>query len=547
MKKIWIEHYPAGVPQTIDLHAFRSVVGLFERSVQKFGACAAFSSAHTTLTFSGLDVLSRAFAAYLQQVRGITRQDCIAIMLPNLLQFPIALFGAMRTGARITNVNPLYTQGELEHQLSDAGVKAIVVDFDAMPVLAKVLGKTAIDTVIIVRPDDLAKIGKTTEEADEHRQETVGFSAALAIGKRFELHPVPIEHEDILFLQYTGGTTGISKGATLTHRNIVANILQFSAVLGPKLKAGREIIVTALPLYHIFALTVNCLAFIHHGGHNILIADPRSMPALIAELGQWKFTAMTGVNTLFNLLLDSARFRALDFSALKITIGGGAAIQRSVAERWFETTRCPILEGYGLSETSPLLTLNPYNTAGFSGSIGRPIPSTDISLRDDQGNEVAIGEAGELCARGPQVMRGYWKRESATREAMTADGFFKTGDIATMDAQGCFRIVDRKKDVILVSGFNVFPNEIEAVVARCDSVLENACIGVPDEHSGEAVKVFVIVKPGAQLDAEAIRAHCRQHLTPYKVPRQVEFLEELPKSTVGKILRRELRKKGASS
>jgi long-chain acyl-CoA synthetase len=473
MEKIWCSQYPAGVPQTIEPHAYRSVVDLFDRSVRKFGSCNAFTNSNTTLTFSELEALSRSFAAYLQQVQGIKKQDCIAVMLPNLLQFPIAFFGAIRTGARITNVNPLYTPVELEHQLSDAGAKVIVVCSDAMPVLAKILAKTTIEAVIIVRSDDRTSAEKTAGEGNEHPQEAVEFSSALVIGEQLDCRPVALDHDDILFLQYTGGTTGFSKGATLTHCNIIANILQFSAVLGPKLNSGREIVMTALPLYHIFALTVNCLAFIHHGGHNVLIANPRNMPALITEFGKWKFTVMTGVNTLFNLLLDSARFRALDFSALKITIGGGAAIQRGVAERWFETTCCHILEGYGLSETSPLLTLNPYTATGFTGSIGLPMPSTDISLRNEEGNEVSIGEAGELWVRGPQLMRGYWKQEAATRETMTPDGFFKTGDIATMDAQGYFRIVDRKKDVILVSGFNVFPNEIESAVARCNGVLES--------------------------------------------------------------------------
>lgn len=542
MEKIWYSHYPAGVPTAIEPNAFPSIVALFEQSVRKFGDRPAFTNSGTTLTFSDLDELSRDFAAYLQQSLGIKSQDCVALMLPNLLQLPIALFGAMRTGARITNVNPLYTSTELEHQLNDAEAKAIVVCFDSMPVLANILYKTPVETVIIVRPDDLIPNGKIAIEANQHLDKTVEFRSALANGKKLDFHPVEIDNEDIIFLQYTGGTTGISKGATLTHRNLIANILQFSAVLGPKLEEGQEVILTALPLYHIFALSINCLAFLYLGGHSILISDPRDLPALVDECARWKFSVILGVNTLFNRLLNSPDFRALNFSALKICIGGGAAIQRPVANDWFETTHCHILEGYGLSETSPLLTLNPYNLTEFSGTIGLPVPSTEISLRDECGNAVAVGESGELCVKGPQVMRGYWGQNAATQEAMTADGFFKTGDIAIMDEKGYFRIVDRKKDMILVSGFNVFPNEIEEAVAQCGSVLENACIGVPDKQSGEAVKVFVVLKPGAQLSAEQLQTHCKQHLTAYKVPKYIEFLDELPKSTVGKILRRKLRK-----
>ncbi len=538
MEKIWYSQYPADVPKTIEPNVYRSVVALFEQSVLKFGARPAFTNSGKTLTFSELDELSSDFAAYLQQSLSIKNHDCVAIMLPNLLQLPIALFGAMRTGARITNVNPLYTPTELEHQLNDAGVKTIVVHCNSMPVLSKILHKTSIETVIIVRSDDLTASDKISSDAND---ETVEFRSALASGKKLEFHPVEVNNEDILFLQYTGGTTGVSKGATLTHRNLIANILQFSAVLGPRLDEGQEVILTALPLYHIFALSVNCLAFLHLGGHNILITDPRNLPALVTEFDQWNFSVMLGVNTLFNRLLNSPDFRALDFSALKICIGGGAAIQRSVADSWFKTTHCYILEGYGLSETSPLLTLNPCNLTEFSGTIGLPVPSTEISLRDEHGHAVAVGESGELCAKGPQVMRGYWGQKAATQEAMTADGFFKTGDIATMDEKGFFRIVDRKKDMILVSGFNVFPNEVEEVVAECDSVLESACIGIPDEQSGEAVKVFVTTKPGMQLSAEELQRHCKQRLTAYKVPKYVEFLDELPKSTVGKILRRKLR------
>ncbi|MGH8580241.1 MAG: AMP-binding protein [Gammaproteobacteria bacterium] len=536
MEKIWLKHYPADVPHEIDPDDHASVAALFERSVRNFGRRPALSNGDTTLCFSELDVLARDFGAYLQRARGIKKQDCLAIMLPNLAQFPIALLGALRIGARVTNINPLYTQDELEHQLNDAGAKAIVIHGDSLPGLQQIRHHTPIETVIVARSGDLlsARAGEPGEGMGDQ------FAAALAIGKQLDLDRVPIDGKDIAFLQYTGGTTGISKGATLTHRNLIANVLQFSSALGPMIEEGKEIVVTALPLYHIFALTINCLAFLYLGAQNVLITDPRDMSAFVRELRKWRFSVITGVNTLFNRLLNAEGFSDLDFSALKFAIGGGAAIQHAVADKWFDLTGCPLLQGYGLSETSPLLTVNPYDTKVFNGSIGLPVPSTEIVLRDEEGHEVPVGSCGELCAKGPQVMQAYWGQEEATRDVMTLDGFLKTGDVARMDEKGYFYLVDRKKDLILVSGFNVYPNEVEAVVAQCDGVMESACVGVPDEQSGEAVKVFIVAKPGAQLSAEGVRGYCRERLTAYKVPKYVDFLDSLPKSTVGKILRREL-------
>ncbi|MGH8612862.1 MAG: AMP-binding protein [Gammaproteobacteria bacterium] len=537
MEKIWLKHYPAGVPHEIDPDAHASVVALFEQSVRNFGARPAFSNGDTTLCFSELDVLARDFGAYLQKARDIKKQDCIAIMLPNLVQFPIAVLGALRSGARVTNINPLSTQDELEHQLNDAGARAIVIHGDSLPRLRQIRHHTPVETVIIARSRDLPAARERAHGEGIEDQ----FAAALASGKQLELEQVQIDGEDIAFLQYTGGTTGISKGVTLTHRNLIANILQFSSALGPIIEKGKEIVVTALPLYHIFALTINCLAFLYLGAKNVLITDPRDVSSFVRDLRKWRFSVITGVNTLFNRLLNAEGFGDLDFSALKIAIGGGAAIQHAVADKWFALTGCPLLQGYGLSETSSLLTINPYDTKTFSGSIGLPVPSTEIVLRDEEGHEVPLGSCGELCAKGPQVMQAYWGREEATREVMTLDGFLKTGDVAWMDEKGYFYLVDRKKDLILVSGFNVYPNEVEAVLGLCEGVLESACVGVPDEQSGEAVKVFIVAKTGAQLSTEEVRGHCRERLTAYKVPKYVEFLESLPKSTVGKILRRELR------
>ena len=538
MEKIWLKHYSEGVPAEIDADAFPSILSIFQQSVAQFAGQPAFSNKAKTLTFADIDRLSRDFAAFLQQSKGIGKDSCIAIMMPNLLQYPVTLFGIFRTGAKIVNINPLYTQRELEHQLKDSGADAIIIFSEAVPVLTAIIDQTKVETVVVTGTYDLVSDDSSIGGMNPY---FAGFNSALAEGKDLGLEAVEMVGSDVACLQYTGGTTGPAKGACLTHRNLVANLMQFSAVVAPKLKPAQETVITALPLYHIFGLTINCLGFVYLGGHNILITDPRDLTGFVGELAKYRFSVLNGVNTLFNSLLNTEGFSALDFSALKLCIGGGTAVQRAVAEKWVAATGCHIQEGYGLSETSPLLTSNPVNATEFSGSIGIPVPSTDISLRDDAGNEVPEGETGELCARGPQVMRGYWQHDEATREVMTEDGFFKTGDIAKVDENGFFYIVDRKKDVVLVSGFNVFPNEIEGVVAECDGVLESACIGVKDEKSGEAVKIFVVTKPGVNLSVGDILSHCKNQLAGYKQPKYVVFMEELPKSNVGKILRRELR------
>jgi long-chain acyl-CoA synthetase len=543
MEKIWLDQYPQDVPAEIDPDAFGSVVEIFEDAVGRFGDRPAFTNFGTTLSFNELDALSRDFAAYLQNDLGIRRGDRVAIMMPNLLQYMVALFGILRTGAIVVNVNPLYTPRELHHQLCDAGARVIVIFANATPVLGDVLDRTPVEKVIVTQLGDL--LAKTMPEVgiDERLGDVIELKSALATGREQAHTPVPLTGEDVIFLQYTGGTTGVSKGATLTHRNLVANLAQFSATLGNGIQEGEEIIVTALPLYHIFALMVNCMAFMMTGARNVLITNPRDMPDFVAELKKWRFTAFTGVNTLYNGLLHTQGFSDCDFSGLKICVGGGSAIQQAVAEKWKRLTGCTVLEGYGLSETSPILTVNPVGATEFSGTIGMPVPSTEISLRDDDGNEVPMGEPGELCARGPQVMAGYWEREDATRDAMTEDGFFRTGDVATVDERGYFRIVDRKKDMILMSGFNVFPTEIEAVLVEHEGVLEAACVGVTDEKSGEAVKAFVVAKPGFDLGEAQLREHCIANLAAYKVPKFIALMDELPKSSVGKILRRELRDK----
>lgn len=540
MDKIWLTQYPKGVAAEIDPDAYKSVVSLLDQATEKFADLPAFANLGTTLTFSQLETLSRSFAAYLQTNLGITKGDSIALMLPNLLQYPISLIGAMRTGAKITNVNPYYTARELEHQLKDSGAVAIIIISDALSVLDEVLANTKIRSVIITQPEDMETLDNFKVQDNDGSSDFVEFKSALSIGQQLNFNPVEINGEDIVLLQYTGGTTGIAKGAILTHRNLVANVLQFSSVLGSKLVSGNEIIITALPLYHIFALTVNCLSFIYLGALNVLITNPRDLPGMVDILTKWRFSVMTGVNTLYNGLLHTPGFSDLNFSTLKYCLAGGSALHRVVAEHWLEVTECPLLEGYGLTETSPLIAVNLIDSREFTGSIGIPVPSTEISLRDWDGNVVPAGEAGELCIKGPQVMRGYWSLEDATQEATTVDGYFKTGDIATMDENGYFYIVDRKKDMILVSGFNVFPNEIEAVIAQCKGVLENACVGVTDEKTGEAVKAYVVVNPGTQLNYDAIWKHCKKHLTAYKIPKYLEFIDSLPKSSVGKILRREL-------
>jgi len=552
-EKVWLKEYDPGVPAEIDLSVFSSVADVLERSCEKFRALPAYECMGTVLSYDDVDRLSQDFASYLQNVLGFHKGDRVAVMMPNLLQYPVAIFGILRAGMVVVNVNPLYTPRELEHQLKDSGARGIVIVENFCTTLQEVLPKTPIEAVITTQLGDLASFPKSLVTNFVVKRvkklvpawsipSAVPFRTALARGKAQPMHRIALSHEDLAFLQYTGGTTGLSKGATLLHGNIVANLLQMRAWMGGKLVEGEDLVVTALPLYHVFALTVNCLLFISVGGKNVLITNPRDMPGFVKELSKHRFTAFTGVNTLFNGLLNTPGFADIDFSSLKFTVGGGAAVQQAVAEKWRAVTGKGLTEGYGLSETSPGVCFGPLRLPDWNGTIGLPLSSTLVSLRDDDDKVVAVGEPGELCVRGPQVMRGYWNKPEDNAKSFTKDGYFKTGDVATMSATGYFKIVDRKKDMILVSGFNVYPNEIEDVVARHPGVLECACVGVPDTKTGEAVKVFVVKKDPA-LTVESVKEHCKQLLTGYKVPKSIEFREALPKSNVGKILRKELRSK----
>ena len=551
VEKVWLKEYPAGVPEQIDVNEYASVVEILERSCDNFRQRTAYENFGAQINYDELDRLTQDFASYLQNVLGFNKGDRVAVMMPNLLQYPVAIFGILRAGMVVVNVNPLYTARELEHQLNDSGARAIIIVENFCTTLQQVIDKSPVEVVLTTQVGDLLPMPKRllinfvlkyVKKAvpDWEIPNTVGFRTALARGKAQPYNHVTLTHQDIAFLQYTGGTTGLSKGATLLHGNIVANVLQSKAWISTAVSEGEELIITALPLYHIFALTANCLVFMALGAKNVLITNPRDMPGFVKELAKHRFTAFTGVNTLFNGLLNTEGFAELDFSPLKMTLGGGAAVQEAVANNWRKVTGKPLTEAYGLTETSPAACMNPLTKPDWNGTIGVPISSTVVALRDDDNNEVAAGEPGELCIKGPQVMQGYWQKPEENAKVFTDDGFLKTGDVATMDENGYFRIVDRKKDMILVSGFNVFPNEIEAEVAKHPGVLECACVGVPDEKSGEAVKVFV-VKKDESATVESIRAHCKEHLTGYKVPRHVEFLDELPKSNVGKILRKELR------
>ncbi len=549
MDKIWLKHYPKGVPAEIDVNDYASVREVFTESVGRFADRPAYTCMGKTITFRELDHLSAAFGAYLQ-ANGCGKGTRVALMMPNIIQYPVSLFGTLRAGCTVVNVNPLYTARELEHQLADSGAEVIVVVENFARTVQEVLAKTKVRTVIVTSIGELLGFKGIIVDLVLRRvkkmipawklPESVRFSDALAAGRAGKLERVPIGHDDIAFLQYTGGTTGVAKGAVLLHRNIIANLLQARAWLRPFLGDSRDVIITPLPLYHIFSLTANCLTFMTLGGENILIPNPRDIPGFIAEMGKYKFTAFTGVNTLFNALVNNPEFAKLDFTSLKISLGGGMAVQEAVARKWKEITGCPLIEAYGLTETSPAATINPLDLPAYNGSIGLPIPSTEIVLRDDAGKDVPLGQPGEICIRGPQVMAGYYNRPDETAKVMTADGFFMSGDVGVMDERGFVKIVDRKKDMILVSGFNVYPNEIEGVVAMNPSVLECAAVGVPDAKSGEAVKLFVVKKDEA-LTVDDVLKHCRAHLTGYKMPRDVEFRKELPKSNVGKILRRELR------
>lgn len=556
LEKVWLKRYPADVPAEIDPDQYTSLVEMFEQSVARFADQPAFINMGQVMTFRKLEERSRAFAAYLQNELGLKKGDRVALMMPNLLQYPIALFGVLRAGMVVVNVNPLYTPRELEHQLNDSGASAIVIVSNFAHTLEKVVFNTQVKHVILTRMGDQLSAAKGTLVnfvvkyikrlvPKYNLPDAISFRSALQRGRRQQYIKPDITNNDLAFLQYTGGTTGVAKGAMLTHRNMQANLIQSRAAYGPLLNEGHELVVTALPLYHIFALTVNCLLFIEMGGCNLMITNPRDIPAVVKELSRYPFTALTGVNTLFNALLNNEDFRELDFSTLRLSVGGGMSVQRSVAEKWEKLTGRHLLEGYGLTECAPLVSGNPYDLKHYSGSIGLPVPSTDVRLVDDSGNEVPHGEAGELQVKGPQVMLGYWQRPEATDEILK-DGWLSTGDVVTIDDEGFLRIVDRKKDMILVSGFNVYPNEIEEVVSMHDKVLECAAIGVPNGASGEMVKICV-VKKDPSLTRDELIAHCRKHLTGYKVPKKVEFYDELPKSNVGKILRRKLREEQAAS
>ena len=550
MDKVWLRNYPEGVPAEADVDAYDSIVSLFEESVRRFGDRPAYSSFGVTITYRDLDERSRALAAHLQGL-GLDPGDRVAIMMPNLLANPVAIFGVLLAGLTVVNTNPLYTARELEHQLTDSGARAIVIVENFASVLGEVIGRTRVEHVILVRMGDglgfpkSALVNFVVRRVKKmvppfHLPDAVRFPAALDQGRGKPLRPSEAGRDDVAFLQYTGGTTGVSKGAALSHGNVVSNLQQTSSWIGRQFEPGAEVFVTALPLYHIFSLVANCLTGMKYGALNVLITNPRDMPAFVKTIAGLRFSVITGVNTLYNGLLNTPGFESVDFSRLKLAVGGGMAMQRAVAERWRAATGVPVVEAYGLTETSPAAVANRLDQTEFTGSIGLPLPSTEVSIRDDDGNEVGFDTPGELCVRGPQVMQGYWGRPDATAEVLSGDGWLRTGDMATIDEEGYLRIVDRKKDMIIVSGFNVYPNEIEDVVALHPGVLEVGAVGVPDEHSGEVPKI-VVVKKDPGLTSEALIEHCREQLTGYKIPRRVEFRDELPKTNVGKVLRRELR------
>ena len=551
IEKLWHKSYQPGVPTLIDEKQFSSLPDFLEKTFQKFATKPAFHNMGKTLSYAEIDRLSNQFACFLQNDLKLSRGDRVAIMMPNLLQYPIALFGALRAGMIVVNCNPLYTPRELEHQLKDSGSKAIVIVANFAKTLETALPKTDVKHVIVTEIGDLLGFPKKyivnavikhvkKMVPDYNLPKAISFSSALNSGKSTSLSRPVLKSDDIAFLQYTGGTTGVSKGAILTHGNIIANMLQAKAWIQFLIRDGEEIIITPLPLYHIFSLTANCLIFNSVGALNVLITNPRDMAGFVKELNKWKFTAITGVNTLFNALIHNEEFKKVDFSQLKVALGGGMAVQRAVAEKWKEITKVPLIEAYGLTETSPAACINPMNLKEYNGLIGLPLPSTDMVIKDDDGKNVDLGLTGEICIKGPQVMQGYWNRPDETAKVMTDDGYFRSGDIGYMNEDGYFKIVDRKKDMILVSGFNVYPNEIEEVAVMNPKVLEAAAIAVPDEKSGETPKLFIVKKDSTLTEKEMID-FCRANLTGYKVPKYVEFRSELPKSNVGKILRKELR------
>ncbi|PLY37596.1 long-chain-fatty-acid--CoA ligase FadD [Pectobacterium carotovorum] len=550
LEKIWLSRYPADVPAEIDPDRYSSLIDMFENGVKRYADRPAFVNMGEVMTFRKLEERSRAFAAYLQNQLKLQKGDRVALMMPNLLQYPVALFGVLRAGMVVVNVNPLYTPRELEHQLKDSGASTIVIVSNFAHTLEKIVHNTAVKHVILTRMGDQLSTAKGTLVnfvvkyikrlvPKYHLPDAISFRRVLQEGRRQQYIRPDMINSDLAFLQYTGGTTGVAKGAMLTHRNMLANLEQCKGAYGAVLREGTELVVTALPLYHIYALMVNGLLFFELGGKNLLITNPRDIPAVVKELKQYPFTAITGVNTLFNALLNNKEFHELDFSALRLSAGGGASVQQSVAERWEKLTGKHLLEGYGLTESSPVVSGNPYDLKHYSGSIGLPMPSTDVRIIDDNGNDAGPGESGELWVRGPQVMLGYWQQPAATDEVLK-DGWLATGDIVTSDDEGFLRVIDRKKDMILVSGFNVYPTEIEDVISRHPNVSESAVVGVENEVSGEAVKAFVVRRDNA-LTKEELITHCRRNLTGYKVPKEIEFCDDLPKSNVGKILRRELR------
>ena len=551
MDKIWLQHYPPGVPAEINPDAFPSVPAMLAHIANRFGPQPAYCSFGKTLSFSEIDRLSGQFAAFLRSELKLQQGARVAMMMPNLLAYPVCLFGALRAGCTVVNCNPLYTGPELRHQLADSGAEVIVILENFAHVLAGIRKQVGVRNVVVVSMGDLlGPLKKQLLNFVVRRvkrlvpkyvlTDTITLSEVLAAGGRHAVPVVSIGPRDIAFLQYTGGTTGGAKGVMLTHRNIIANVMQAKAWVGPHVVEGEEVIITALPLYHVFSLMANCLLYGLLGGLNVLITNPRDIPGLVKELKRHHFTAFTGVNTLFAALLRNKDFAGVNFESMRIALGGGAAVQRAVAEQWLAVTGKPLVEAYGLTETSPAVSINPIAQHEFTGSIGQPLPSTEVCIRDDAGNECSLGTPGEICIRGPQVMAGYWQRPDDTAAVFGRDGFLRTGDIGIMDERGFVRIVDRKKEMILVSGFNVYPSEVEAAVALLPGVQEVAAISVPDERTGEAVKVFV-VSNDKSVTREALISHCQKNLTGYKVPHQVEFREELPKSNVGKILRRQLR------
>ena len=553
MEKIWLKHYPAGVPHEIDPSVCPTLRSLLEDSVGRYPERSAFEALGVSLNYARLDVLSQRFASYLQNQAGLTKGDRVALVLPNLLSYPVALFGILRGGFVAVNCNPMYTPTELTFQLKDSGARAVIILENFAATLEQALPGTAVRTVVLTRLGDLLGLrGPLVTAVARHvkrlvpphgLRSTVAFHRALRLGATTPMTDVLVDPDDVAFLQYTGGTTGVPKAAVLRHRHVAANVLQISANLGEDLLTQPQVALTALPLYHIFALTVNAFLITRLGGTNVLVPDPRNLNALAELMRRRRFTFVSGVNTLFNGLLHTPAFRSADFSALRYTVGGGAAVQGAVARRWKEVTGCPVIEGYGLTEASPVVSTNPIDTTEHDGSVGFPVPSTEISVRGEDGQELGIDEVGELCVRGPQVMDGYWQKPEETRKVMTDDGFLRTGDLARIDERGRIFIVDRKKDLILVSGVNVYPNEIEAELAELEDVKEAAAVGIPDEKSGESVMLF-IVPSNPRLTKERVMEFCRERFTAYKRPHdlsRIEFRESLPKSNIGKILRRNLR------